>query len=68
MLDIHELRRKLVLASGGVVPPFFVSLARPSIVGRLEGILWGVDVAEVVEDGTGAELEVAAGAGGDAGR
>jgi hypothetical protein len=56
MLDIHELRRELVLGSGGVVPPFFMSLPRLSIVGRFWGIFWGVDVALV-----------AAGAGGDAG-
>ena len=57
ILDIHELRRELVLESGGVVPPFFMSLPRLSIVGRFEGIFWGMLVAAV-------ETE----AGGDAGR
>ena len=60
MLDIHELRRELVLESGGVVPPFFASLPRPSIMGRFGGILCGVDVAVVAGAG--------AGAGGEAGR
>jgi hypothetical protein len=48
MLDIHELRRELVFESGGVVPPFLVSLPRLSIVGRFGGIFWGADVAFVV--------------------
>ena len=58
MLDIHELRRELVLGSGGVVPPFFGSLPRLMIVGRFVGIFWGVDAAE----------DAGAGAGGEAGR
>lgn len=62
MLDIHELRLELVLESGGVVPPFFASLPRLSIVGRFGGILCGVEVAVVAGAGAGA------GAGSEAGR
>jgi hypothetical protein len=55
MLEIHELRREPVLESGGVVP-FFASLPRLSIVGRLGvGIFWGVEVALFAGAGAGGE-------------
>lgn len=61
MLEIHELRREPDLESGGVVP-FFVSLPRLSIVGRLgAGIFWGVEVAWFARAGA------SAGAGGETG-
>ena len=59
ILDIHELRRELPLASGGVVP-LLGSLPRLSIAGRLGAIFWGAEVAEDAGAGTGA--------GGEAGR
>jgi hypothetical protein len=38
MLDIHELRRKVLLWSGGVKLPAFSTLPRLSSAGRLVGI------------------------------
>lgn len=63
ILEIHELRRELGLKSGGVVPPFFASLPRLSIVGRLGGIFWGADGVLFTGAGAGA----GAGTGGETG-
>lgn len=45
MLDIQELRRKLLFESGGVRLPDFSVLPRDSSAGRLEGIFGGGVVA-----------------------
>jgi len=58
MLFIHELRRELFFASGGVVPlPFLSVLPRPSSAGRF-GIFCG---------GVGPAAAAGGGRGGDAG-
>lgn len=63
MLDIHEFRRELPFASGGVRPPllFFSELPRLSNAGRFVGIFWGGVVA--VEGGGGDVGVCTAGAG-----
>jgi hypothetical protein len=62
MLFIHELRRDVFLASGGVVPlTFFSALPRLSNAGRFSGVFVG---GVVVATGAAA---AGGGRGGDAG-